>query len=502
MTTPSVHSKPITEPRSLDVKHYHVFLASPGDVQSERKAVREYFDSYNVHYASPRGLSFDVVDWENFSTAGVGRPQELITQQTLEKFRESLVLVIGIMDQRFGSPSGIRESGTEEEFECAVENKRLFGFPEVKWFFRDRKKLEFSADDPDAAMEQWKKVRSFRARVEQEKEVFYRTYADLAAFSKLLEEDLGQWLNRPDQPWFVTPQPSPKNAAKDWPAHILERLSRELNDAFFRHMQSGEEISPAQARSRYVEGVLSLHLTRDIGSEGAGSTQTTPNEGPLEDFLEAGDMRLLVVSPGGGGKTTMLRHAAAEGAARALLNPEAPAFIYVRLASFDRDKDGFEGLKDLLSVAAGIDREGFESYWREGTRPIVIFLDGLNEVAHEYRATCSRAIGTLLQNSRSGRSYVITSRPGSDLESMAADPTENCGLRVADLLNFGPSQVEEYLAAQGVSELQEQITGQLCSLATSPFLLWALTRTLLMSGVSAPDKGTYCVHQARLRHCR
>ena len=207
MADPSIHSGLTFAIRSLDVRHYHVFLASPGDVEEERKAVREYFRSYNLHQAGPRGLSFDVVDWEHFSTAGVGRPQEVITDQTLEKFGESLVLVIGIMDQRFGSPSGVKESGTEEEFEWAVENKRRCGFPEVKWFFRDRKKLELPVDDPDVALEQWKKVKSFRDRLKHELKVFCKSYVDPGAFAKLLEEDLGQWLNSPDRPWFAATKP-------------------------------------------------------------------------------------------------------------------------------------------------------------------------------------------------------------------------------------------------------------------------------------------------------
>jgi hypothetical protein len=93
-----------------------VFLASPGDVVAERQYVRRFFDEYNRHTAHIWKARFEVVDWENYATIGVGRPQELITQQTLEKFRESLAMVIGIMAQRFGSPTGKADSGTEEEF--------------------------------------------------------------------------------------------------------------------------------------------------------------------------------------------------------------------------------------------------------------------------------------------------------------------------------------------------------------------------------------------------
>lgn len=69
---------------------YHVFLASPGDVAAERQYVRKFLDEYNRHTAHIWKARFEVVDWENYSTIGVGRPQDLITQQTLEKYRDSL----------------------------------------------------------------------------------------------------------------------------------------------------------------------------------------------------------------------------------------------------------------------------------------------------------------------------------------------------------------------------------------------------------------------------
>jgi Domain of unknown function (DUF4062) len=106
------------------VEEYHVFLASPGDLNSERQAVRRFFDEYNRHTAGSHGIRFTVIDYENYAMAGVGRPQELITSQTLEKYRESLALVIGLMSQRFGSPTGTHESGTEEEFDWALNSYR------------------------------------------------------------------------------------------------------------------------------------------------------------------------------------------------------------------------------------------------------------------------------------------------------------------------------------------------------------------------------------------
>src|SRR3982751_854180 len=113
------------------VDQYYVFLASPGDVSDERRHVRQFFDNYNRTVAHLWSVRFEVVDWENYATIGVGRPQELITRQTLEKFKDSLALVIGIMGQRFGSPTGIAESGTEEELNWALAHRQEHDYPEI-----------------------------------------------------------------------------------------------------------------------------------------------------------------------------------------------------------------------------------------------------------------------------------------------------------------------------------------------------------------------------------
>lgn len=146
---------------------------------AERHHALRFFERYNQHTAQLWNARFEVVDWDNYSTIDAGRPQELITQQTLEKYNDSLALVIGIMDQRFGSPTGEAESGIEEEFNWAIEHHQKHGFPEIKWFFRKADKLELPTDPAEAfkALEQWEKVRDFRQRMQDLKSsVFYTEY--------------------------------------------------------------------------------------------------------------------------------------------------------------------------------------------------------------------------------------------------------------------------------------------------------------------------------------
>ncbi|NTW47191.1 MAG: DUF4062 domain-containing protein, partial [Chlorobaculum sp.] len=213
---------------------YHVFLASPGDVSAERQAVRRFFDDYNRHTAHIWNARFEVVDWENYSTIGVGRPQELITKQTLERFRNSFALVIGIMAQRFGSPTGNAESGTQEEFEWAMEARKETGFPEIKWFFRKIEKLDGLPTDPSEAikaLEQWQKVQAFRQQMQNLNDpVFYTEYPCEAGFAKVFERDLNLWLAAPERPWaaeLAARRAAGGAAAMALPAEFRSELYRE-----------------------------------------------------------------------------------------------------------------------------------------------------------------------------------------------------------------------------------------------------------------------------------
>jgi len=74
-------------PKPKATCEYHVFLASPGDVNAERQAVRDFFEEFNRTVAKPTWeAQFTVIDWENYSTAGVGRPQELIPNYSYRPF--------------------------------------------------------------------------------------------------------------------------------------------------------------------------------------------------------------------------------------------------------------------------------------------------------------------------------------------------------------------------------------------------------------------------------
>jgi formylglycine-generating enzyme required for sulfatase activity len=302
-------------PKNVD--HYHIFLASPGDVSQERQVVRQFFEQYNRTTAHQWNAHFDVVDWENHTTVGVGRPQKLITEQTLEKYRASLALVVGIMGQRFGSPTGVAESGTEEEFNWAMESHLTRGFPEIKWFFRKVDKLDMPSSDPVQcrhALEQWDKVLAFRNRMRQmNNPLFYAEYPSAAGFSEVFARDLNLWLADPARPWSAPrrtqglPSPpiqrlamEPPTQQKSWrdypPAELqawVERHHAPLAEAF-----AGQKA----VRERQVHVRLAVRL--DLATSPRETRVLEPED--LTPLLEAGGSQVLLLSgDGGAGKTSL-----------------------------------------------------------------------------------------------------------------------------------------------------------------------------------------------------
>ena len=56
-----------------NIRRYHIFLASPGDVGEHRGFVRAFFGDYNIQHAAARGIEFQVVVLSRYRPAGGAR---------------------------------------------------------------------------------------------------------------------------------------------------------------------------------------------------------------------------------------------------------------------------------------------------------------------------------------------------------------------------------------------------------------------------------------------
>jgi hypothetical protein len=135
-----------------------IFVASPGDVQEERKSLSEVINELNFTLAAlmpEKGTVLELVKWETHAYPSAGRPQGKINEQI-----GSYDIFIGIMWKRFGTDTGVAESGTTEEFNNAFDRWKRTGQPHVMFYFC-QKPVPLAMGNAD--LEQLQKVIKFRS---------------------------------------------------------------------------------------------------------------------------------------------------------------------------------------------------------------------------------------------------------------------------------------------------------------------------------------------------
>lgn len=126
-----------------------VFVAAPGDIGEERDIVGKVVNDWNVHRGRSINTRLEMVWWRNSARPQIGgRPQALINRQVLD----DADIVVGIFWSRFGTPTGVANSGTEEELCRSIEA----GKPVMLYFCK--------RDIPQAALdtEQFGKIQAFK----------------------------------------------------------------------------------------------------------------------------------------------------------------------------------------------------------------------------------------------------------------------------------------------------------------------------------------------------
>lgn len=133
---------------------YKILVASPGDVEEERKAIPEVIAEWNYINADAKKVVLLPIKWETHSAPMIGgRPQAVINEQVVQ----GCDMLIGTFWTRIGSPTGVSESGTVEE---------------IEWFIKNSKPvmLYFSSRPVDLAkldVDQFKSLRTFQEKMQK-----------------------------------------------------------------------------------------------------------------------------------------------------------------------------------------------------------------------------------------------------------------------------------------------------------------------------------------------
>jgi hypothetical protein len=169
------------------VKILRVVLASPGDVQSERKKVVDVVDSLNRHYLANTNWRFEISRWEDaFPGFNSDGPQGLIDEYLQIKDCD---LLICIFWKRFGTPTKGAASGTEHEFKSAFEAWKSKGQPQIMLYFCEKP----YSPQTNEELDQWRRVIAFKKDVPPEG--LWWTYKNNKEFESLIHRHLMQFFN-------------------------------------------------------------------------------------------------------------------------------------------------------------------------------------------------------------------------------------------------------------------------------------------------------------------
>lgn len=157
------------------IKQLMVFIASPGDVDEERDAVRDVCEQLNKSpLIREKCLLLHPVGWED-AIPSPGRPQEIINRLV-----EECDLFVCIFCKRFGTPTGKKESGTLEEFFLAYDLWKTLKKPHIMFYFKEVK-IKSAKELNDLQLQ---KVFGLREKIENDRLLLFGEFESTHDFRK------------------------------------------------------------------------------------------------------------------------------------------------------------------------------------------------------------------------------------------------------------------------------------------------------------------------------
>lgn len=155
----------------MPVLSYNVFISSPSDLKFERKMIKERIERMVLD----DGTRFFTTLWEDDLPATVTDDPQMEINQLLNEAD----ILVGIFKNRFGSKTSRADSGTQEEIEQAIKQKK----PVILYF------LKPTTPESVSASEELKKIYSFQ-RQYQSMGVYHECDTVEDALQKHLRKDL------------------------------------------------------------------------------------------------------------------------------------------------------------------------------------------------------------------------------------------------------------------------------------------------------------------------
>ncbi|MFZ4525794.1 MAG: SUMF1/EgtB/PvdO family nonheme iron enzyme [Chlorobium sp.] len=431
-------------------RHLKILVASPGDVEAERKIAVEVINQWNIAHGEAHQLHLGAVLWESHSAPECGERVQGILNKQLHV--DHCDCVIGIFWTRIGTDTGVEAGGAVEEI------RRMLSHGNLVMLYFSKAQASYNPSDPEAfdkLLDQSKKLANFRASLQSR--ALLCDYNDIHHFRQKLSDHLDLQIPR----WFCGEGRADDDIAEEFSSAeaVLHRyhstLKEELGYIRMLGMPGVESIRVNLNEETFVPLRLSDSYERGGQSTRQDSLELHEGDGhilyPDEIMKRAFRKRrmLLVIGDPGAGKTTLLKYYAlcALEQSPKLGFATPPKLFYLPLRELVRDKAGHY---DLLPANLAhwarkhhqiIAPELFDNWLRSGDS--LALLDGLDEISNtEERKEVCRWIDGAWSGFSKVR-FVVTSRAtgyrkeeGIELEAYHER---------ADVQDFTPQQQERFL---------------------------------------------------------
>jgi hypothetical protein len=169
------------------IKRLRIFAASPGDVADERQRLARVVEHLRTHVAAAQGLDLELVRWETHVRPGAGADAQAVITPQIGTYD----LFIGILWNRFGTPTQRAESGTREEFDQAYARWQKDPSSLEIWVYFSQQPYNFTSAQE---LEQKAKVLAFQQELEEEKGLLVWKYKDPADFEEQVRGHLESFI--------------------------------------------------------------------------------------------------------------------------------------------------------------------------------------------------------------------------------------------------------------------------------------------------------------------
>lgn len=162
----------------IDSKIFTLFIASPSDIKKEKATIRKLVNEWNNLQGRFKSVRIEVTDWNDAFPIYGERPQAIINEQIFDRSD----FVVGLFWTKFGSPTGVADSGTEEEILRAIKSQKrlLLYFSNAPTSPNNINPLEYE------------KVKAFK--IKHQDSGLYKNYNSDTDFKKKFQNDLSAFM--------------------------------------------------------------------------------------------------------------------------------------------------------------------------------------------------------------------------------------------------------------------------------------------------------------------